>query len=87
MHNQRSAFSVSQYSHKEDRYEEEIKKLSNKLKEVSQWSHVYKGAPTELLPPGPKAGVVVFQAETRAEFAERTVAKLEKRIDGLEGPY
>lgn len=27
----------------------------------------------------------LFQAETRAEFAERTVAKLEKTIDGLEG--
>lgn len=26
-----------------------------------------------------------FQAETRAEFAERTVAKLEKSIDDLEG--
>lgn len=28
---------------------------------------------------------VVFQAETRAEFAERSVAKLEKTIDDLEG--
>lgn len=27
----------------------------------------------------------VPQAETRAEFAERTVAKLEKTIDDLEG--
>lgn len=27
----------------------------------------------------------LFQAETRAEFAERTVAKLEKSIDDLEG--
>lgn len=27
----------------------------------------------------------VFQAETRAEFAERSVAKLEKTIDDLEG--
>lgn len=26
-----------------------------------------------------------LQAETRAEFAERTVAKLEKSIDDLEG--
>lgn len=26
-----------------------------------------------------------YQAETRAEFAERTVAKLEKSIDDLEG--
>lgn len=26
-----------------------------------------------------------FQAETRAEFAERSVAKLEKTIDDLEG--
>ena len=28
---------------------------------------------------------VAFQAETRAEFAERSVAKLEKTIDDLEG--
>lgn len=27
----------------------------------------------------------LFQAETRAEFAERSVAKLEKTIDDLEG--
>ncbi|KPP75502.1 tropomyosin alpha-3 chain-like [Scleropages formosus] len=45
------------YSQKEDKYEEEIKILSDKLKE----------------------------AETRAEFAERSVAKLEKTIDDLEG--
>lgn len=41
---------------KEDKYEEEIKILTDKLKE----------------------------AETRAEFAERSVAKLEKTIDDLE---
>lgn len=29
--------------------------------------------------------VSVTQAETRAEFAERSVAKLEKTIDDLEG--
>ena len=46
-----------QYSQKEDKYEEEIKILTDKLKE----------------------------AETRAEFAERSVAKLEKTIDDLEG--
>uniref|UniRef100_A0A4W5P4K7 Tropomyosin 1 n=1 Tax=Hucho hucho TaxID=62062 RepID=A0A4W5P4K7_9TELE len=46
-----------QYSHKEDKYEEEMKVLTDKLKE----------------------------AETRAEFAERSVAKLEKAIDDLEG--
>uniref|UniRef100_A0A8P4KSP6 Alpha-tropomyosin n=1 Tax=Dicentrarchus labrax TaxID=13489 RepID=A0A8P4KSP6_DICLA len=46
-----------QYSQKEDKYEEEIKVLTDKLKE----------------------------AETRAEFAERSVAKLEKTIDDLEG--
>lgn len=40
------------YSEKEDKYEEEIKLLSDKLKE----------------------------AETRVEFADRTVAKLEKMI-------
>uniref|UniRef100_A0A8C1TV03 Uncharacterized protein n=1 Tax=Cyprinus carpio TaxID=7962 RepID=A0A8C1TV03_CYPCA len=46
----------NQYSQKEDKYEEEIKVLTDKLKE----------------------------AETRAEFAERSVAKLEKTIDDLE---
>uniref|UniRef100_A0A3B4VEQ1 Tropomyosin 2 (beta) n=1 Tax=Seriola dumerili TaxID=41447 RepID=A0A3B4VEQ1_SERDU len=45
-----------EYSQKEDKYEEEIKVLTDKLKE----------------------------AETRAEFAERSVAKLEKTIDDLE---
>ncbi|KAL8196987.1 UNVERIFIED_CONTAM: hypothetical protein K2H54_005543 [Gekko kuhli] len=45
-----------QYSQKEDKYEEEIKVLTDKLKE----------------------------AETRAEFAERSVTKLEKSIDDLE---
>uniref|UniRef100_H0XCW9 Tropomyosin 3 n=1 Tax=Otolemur garnettii TaxID=30611 RepID=H0XCW9_OTOGA len=44
------------YSQKEDKYEEEIKILTDKLKE----------------------------AETRAEFAERWVAKLGKTIDDLE---
>lgn len=29
--------------------------------------------------------VLLSQAETRAEFAERSVAKLEKTIDDLEG--
>uniref|UniRef100_A0A4W5NKI2 Tropomyosin 3 n=1 Tax=Hucho hucho TaxID=62062 RepID=A0A4W5NKI2_9TELE len=50
-------FCPLQYSQKEDKYEEEIKILTDKLKE----------------------------AETRAEFAERSVAKLEKTIDDLEG--
>lgn len=45
-----------EYSTKEDKYEEEIRVLTDKLKE----------------------------AETRAEFAERSVAKLEKTIDDLE---
>lgn len=45
------------YSQKEDKYEEEIEILTDKLKE----------------------------AETRAEFAKRSVAKLEKTIDDLEG--
>uniref|UniRef100_A0A663FHK7 Tropomyosin 2 n=1 Tax=Aquila chrysaetos chrysaetos TaxID=223781 RepID=A0A663FHK7_AQUCH len=48
--------SEEEYSTKEDKYEEEIKLLGEKLKE----------------------------AETRAEFAERSVAKLEKTIDDLE---
>lgn len=47
---------ILQYSTKEDKYEEEIRVLTDKLKE----------------------------AETRAEFAERSVAKLEKTIDDLE---
>lgn len=31
--------------------------------------------------------LLFLKAETRAEFAERTVAKLEKTIDGLEGRF
>lgn len=31
--------------------------------------------------------MTLSQAETRAEFAERSVAKLEKTIDDLEGIY
>uniref|UniRef100_A0A670ZGI1 Tropomyosin 3 n=1 Tax=Pseudonaja textilis TaxID=8673 RepID=A0A670ZGI1_PSETE len=54
--NESFIFLLLQYSQKEDKYEEEIKILTDKLKE----------------------------AETRAEFAERSVAKLEKTIDDLE---
>lgn len=85
-----------QYSQKEDKYEEEIKILTDKLKEVSDrvgtasvwsvgaplggcfWGPLYPQAAAER--PAP-----VWQAETRAEFAERSVAKLEKTIDDLEG--
>lgn len=35
----------------------------------------------------PVTGSVFCQAETRAEFAERSVAKLEKTIDDLEGTF
>lgn len=42
-------------------------------------------------PPHPDWMVTTFavslQAENRAEFAERTVAKLEKTIDDLEGTF
>jgi len=55
-HSETSILLLLQYSQKEDKYEEEIKILTDKLKE----------------------------AETRAEFAERSVAKLEKTIDDLE---
>lgn len=30
---------------------------------------------------------VIFQAEARAEFAERSVQKLQKEVDRLEGNY
>lgn len=76
-----------QYSQKEDKYEEEIKVLTEKLKEVRfmdfpqrhTCSHRSARAVTHLV------FVFAFQAETRAEFAERSVAKLEKTIDDLEG--
>lgn len=93
-----------QYSQKEDKYEEEIKVLTDKLKEASFTTPFIWGLwpearlfqccgycrPTVSL-------TVTFtdwflrtrlslpQAETRAEFAERSVAKLEKTIDDLEG--
>lgn len=133
---------LSQYSLKEDRYEEEIKNLSSKLKEVRNWNNALNCLPADFLftwqPPDflftglfpvclltlltcwlPVYLVYlliiflstfclpahlfyiaasclpfnflftrsppVFQAETRAEFSERSVAKLEKTIDGLEG--
>lgn len=73
-----------QYSEKEDKYEEEIKLLSDKLKEVRVPSASRSGGSlacqSSLL-----TCLLCFQAETRAEFAERTVAKLEKTIDDLEG--
>lgn len=82
-----------QYSQKEDKYEEEIKVLTDKLKEVRClcYSPAYElndqrdcvnTCQTAL------THVVLWfvsQAETRAEFAERSVAKLEKTIDDLEG--
>lgn len=92
------------YTEKEDKYEEEIKVLTDRLKEVSEFNlkqlfipivlhatlsfvgqmHVIQAILwafqirffTLLFPP---------QVETRAEFAERSVAKLEKTIDDLEG--
>lgn len=119
----------TQYSQKEDKYEEEIKVLTDKLKEVSwscdkspialekfcililkdssncndiktaliKHSDVFINWST-LLSCLPVVGNVNLlmtvanvklcsstQAETRAEFAERSVAKLEKTIDDLEG--
>lgn len=84
-----------QYSQKEDKYEEEIKILTDKLKEVSWLSSSWKIYPTSVSPLFLNyyfyyyyfkiCAVCVCQAETRAEFAERSVAKLEKTIDDLEG--
>lgn len=92
-----------QYSQKEDKYEEEIKVLTDKLKEV-RFVHICVSVSLFLLLPPPdevnkqRGGLntcqtvlthvvlwFVSQAETRAEFAERSVAKLEKTIDDLEG--
>lgn len=118
-----------QYSQKEDKYEEEIKVLTDKLKEVwtsfMMFSHPsvqgrqiyqvlyqYMNSFRSLLlrmdhtikllwldvlgikilywlrMTVPVVSVIYFfllQAETRAEFSERSVAKLEKSIDDLEG--
>ncbi len=76
-----------QYSEKEDKYEEEIKVLSDKLKEVKKAIHEsrVKDKLPFLIPNVFFNFRIVLQAETRAEFAERTVAKLEKSIDDLEG--
>ncbi len=119
-----------QYSQKEDKYEEEIKVLTDKLKEV--WTsfmifshpsvqgrlvyqilyhymniyHCYCVYNTQYLItfdffltssghwntllatndcPSSLNDLFLLQAETRAEFSERSVAKLEKTIDDLEG--
>ncbi len=77
-----------QYSEKEDKYEEEIKVLSDKLKEVKKAineTRVKDKLPFLIPNVFFQLPYCVFQAETRAEFAERTVAKLEKSIDDLEG--
>lgn len=71
-----------QYSQKEDKYEEEIRVLTEKLKEVR---HVRKQISTSSADLSDVLHGFVLQAETRAEFAERSVAKLEKTIDDLEG--
>lgn len=84
------------YSTKEDKYEEEIKLLEEKLKEVrlpwwdSEGLRQERGVAVGRL--SGKASFLtmspipsLLQAETRAEFAERSVAKLEKTIDDLEG--
>ncbi len=74
-----------QYSAKEDKYEEEIKVLTDKLKEVSSFRHHLVCLCVCVLTYKRAWRLSVFQAETRAEFAERSVAKLEKTIDDLEG--
>lgn len=71
---------LSQYSQKEDKYEEEIKVLTDKLKEVRIIKELMSEESSFLL-----KVALMLQAETRAEFAERSVAKLEKTIDDLEG--
>jgi len=49
----------------------------------------YKAKPFGVCSPNRAAGVLTIdlpsQAETRAEFSERSIVKLEKTIDGLEG--
>lgn len=89
---------VPQYSQKEDKYEEEIKVLTDKLKEVKFHKALF-GVAGWVLDNLKKSRVLYYtlsvgvthksvsvtQAETRAEFAERSVAKLEKTIDDLEG--
>lgn len=80
-----------QYSQKEDKYEEEIKVLTDKLKEVSLLNIICSSCFTvrsllmEVAPWSRGVTLCLPQAETRAEFAERSVAKLEKTIDDLEG--
>ena len=89
---------VPQYSQKEDKYEEEIKVLTDKLKEVkfhralsgaAGWENLHNSQlPYRTLSVWlTRKSVSTTQAETRAEFAERSVAKLEKTIDDLEGMF
>ncbi|KAG7158470.1 Tropomyosin-like 2 [Homarus americanus] len=56
---------------REEAYKEQIKTLANKLKAV-------------MMQPAPLDHILVFVAEARAEFAERSVQKLQKEVDRLE---
>ncbi|KAG0701377.1 Tropomyosin [Chionoecetes opilio] len=58
-------------AHREDNFEEQIKELSHRMREPP--------------PPPMLTRVLPLQAEARAEFAERSVQKLQKEVDRLEG--
>uniref|UniRef100_A0A3Q1GTX1 Tropomyosin 4 n=1 Tax=Acanthochromis polyacanthus TaxID=80966 RepID=A0A3Q1GTX1_9TELE len=81
-YNETKSVSVSLHSKASD-LEEELKNVTNNLKSLEAQSekvsegflHIYKQF---------FLGIFLISAETRAEFAERTVAKLEKSIDDLE---
>lgn len=57
--------------------------MNDRLKEVRSWQQKPSTIPCDWMMM--TTVTVSSQAENRAEFAERTVAKLEKTIDDLEG--
>lgn len=71
-----------------EEYKRQIKSLSVKLKEVSKKN--FPRPPPRLPSAFLKTNYYYyyfFQAEARAEYAEKTVKKLQKEVDRLEGTF
>ena len=65
--------------------EEELKNVTNNLKSLEAASEKYSEKEDKYEEEIKLLSDKLKEAETHAEFAERTVAKLEKTIDDLEG--
>lgn len=78
---------MSQYLDNEYKYEDVIKSLTSKLKEVKETeSLIGEGAVLTQLPDCDPT-TSSYQAESRAEEAERNNMMLENKIDKLEGEW